>query len=155
MKNAADRSSVPPAVKRFIVHRSSFIVLIALATTVSAQTVRITEKPTSLVSGTLYVPIIAGEPVQRIALFINGVKFAEAPGRTANVQVNVGQYIRRMRMRAVGYDAQDNAVAEDEMVVNDPRPPFRVRLQAPREYPQSGSLALSANVIKPPELDVA
>ena len=44
--------------------------------------------------------------------------------------VKIGEYIRRLRIRAVGYDAQGNVAGEDEMVINDPRPPFRVRLQA-------------------------
>lgn len=126
-----------------------------LAATAGAQTLRITEKPEGLVHGILYVPVVASEPVQRIALFINGVKFSEAKGRAVTVQVNVGLYIRRLRLRAVGYDPQGNAVAEDEMVVNDPRPPFRVRLLAPHSVPASGAMSLSANVIKPADLAVA
>ena len=129
--------------------------LLLLSLPVSAQTVRITEKPSGLVHGILYVTIAAEEPVSRLALFINGVKYSEAEGRQATVQVNVGQYIRRLRMRAVGYDAQGNVAGEDEMVVNDPRPPFRVRLQGPRELPESGTITLTANVLRPPEIQVA
>lgn len=136
----------------FIVHLSLILVV---ALSLKAQTLRITEKPQGLVSGTLLVPIVASDDVQRIALFINGVKFSEGQGHTITVQVNVGMYIRRLRLRAVGYDSKGNAVAEDEMVVNDPRPPFRVRLQAPREIPKSGEMNLSANVIKPGDLTVA
>lgn len=146
---------VQSPVSRFIPHPSSLILLIALSATLNAQSIHITEKPEGLVHGTLYVPIVASEPVQRIEFFINGVKYSEGIGRTLTVQVNVGQYIRRLRMRAVGYDGQGNAVAEDEMVVNDPRPPFRVRLSAPHEVPSSGSMTLSANVVKPPEVNVA
>src|SRR6266540_5884221 len=142
-------------VTRFILHPSSFILLFAIAASISAQSLHITEKPTGLVHGTLYVPIVASDDVQRIVLFINGVKFGEGIGHTLTVQVNVGQYIRRLRMRAVGYDAKGAAIAEDEMVVNDPRPPFRVRLIAPREVPPSGSMTLSANVIKPADVAVA
>lgn len=132
------------------------IFLIAFfATSLHAQSVHITEKPAGLVSGTLLVPIVASNDVQKIALFINGVKFSENPGHTVTIQVNVGYYIRRLRMRAVGYDANGNAIAEDEMVVNDPRPPFRVRLRAPREVPKTGPMNLSANVIKPDDLAVA
>lgn len=129
--------------------KSRLILLLVLAIPVSAQTVRITEKPTGLVSGILYVPIAAEPPVTRLELFINGVKWSQAEGRVANVQVNVGQYIRRLRMRAVGYDGQGNIAGEDEMVVNDPRPPFRVRLQGPRQLPETGSVTLTANVLKP------
>jgi VWFA-related protein len=141
-----------------IFHRFLLVALVALvvvvATPALAQTVRITDKPAGLVDGILYVPVEAQPPVERIALFINGVKFSEAKGDRATFQVNVGQYIRRLRMRAVGYDAAGSVAGEDEMVVNDPRPPFRVRLQAPAELPESGPATLHANVIAPPEIRV-
>ncbi len=130
-----------------------FFVLLA-ATALNAQTVKITDKPTGLVSGTLYVPITAEAPVERLALVINGVPYSEARGRQMTAQVNVGHYLRRLRMRAVGYDAQGNVVGEDEMVVNDPRPPFRVRLQAPPQWPESGNVELHANVTRPVEIHV-
>lgn len=126
-----------------------------MATAAAAQTVRITDKPSGLVDGILYVPIEAGPPVERLALFINGVKFSEAAGDRITVQVNVGQFIRRLRMRAVGYDDAGNIAGEDEMVVNDPRPPFRVRLQAPADLPESGLVVLSASVIAPGDVGVA
>ena len=141
--------------KRFIVHPSSFIVLLALSTSLGAQTVRITEKPTGLVSGTLNVPVVAEGPVERLALFINGVQYTASPGQRMTAQVNVGYYIRRLRMRAVGYDAQGNVAGEDEMVVNDPRPPFRVRLQAPQQWPESGSVELHANLLRPAEIAIS
>lgn len=140
---------------RFLVHRAPLVLLVLLAAaTASAQTVRITEKPTGLTDGVLHVPIEAQPPVERIALFINGVKWREAKGDRVTVQVNVGQYIRRLRMRAVGYDAAGNIAGEDEMVVNDPRPPFRVRLQAPPQLPESGLVTLHAGVIAPQELRI-
>jgi len=119
-----------------------------------AQTVRITDKPTGLVSGMLYVPIVAEPPVERVALFINGVQHAATPGRAMTTQVNVGFYLRRLRMRAVGYDAEGKIAGEDEMVVNDPRPPFRVRLQGPNAWPESGNVELHANVLRPAELHI-
>jgi len=109
--------------------------------------VRITEKPDSLVHGTLNVPIVATDPVVRLALFINNVKFTESPAKQMTAQVRIGDYIRRMRMRAVGYDAAGNVVGQDEMVVNDPRPPFRVKAIA-----SNGSV--SATVTHPIETQV-
>jgi VWFA-related protein len=131
---------------KFIVHRSSFIVLFA-ALSINAQTVRIITKPEGLVHGTLNVPIVATDPVVRVALFINNVKFTEAPSKSMVAQVRVGDFIRRMRMRAVGYDAQGNVAGEDELVVNDPRPPFRVKALASR-----GSI--TASVTHPVETQV-
>jgi len=130
------------------------LVLLFATLALEAQTVRITEKPTGLIYGKLRVPIVATEPVEKLALVINGVPFAEAKSKVIVPVVNVGYYIRRLRMRAVGYDAQGNIVGEDEMVVNDPRPPFRVRLQAPPKWPESGTIQLHANVIRPAEIIV-
>ncbi len=131
-----------------------FLTLFA-ASAASAQTVRITEKPAGLVAGTLIVPVVATEPVEKLVFTVNGAKWAEVNGRTMNVQANVGFYIRRLRMRATGYDAQGNAVGFDEVVVNDPRPPFRVRLQAPPQWPETGTIELHANVTRPAEIRIA
>ena len=129
------------------------ILLLALfAFPALAQTVRITEKPSGLVSGVLLVPVVAEAPVEKLALLINGVPYTEARGTRMTAQVNVGHYIRRMRMRAVGYDGQGNVVGEDEMVVNDPRPPFRVKMQGPQQWPESGTAELHANVLRPAEI---
>jgi Ca-activated chloride channel family protein len=124
------------------------------AMTLNAQTVRITEKPDGLVHGTLNVPIVATDPVVRLALFINNVKFTEAAGKAMTAQVRVGDYIRRLRFKAAGYDAQGNEIAYDEMVVNDPRPPFRVHLSAPPALPKNGPVTMTARVIKPAETTV-
>ncbi|HYI11497.1 MAG TPA: VWA domain-containing protein [Thermoanaerobaculia bacterium] len=139
---------------RLISHLPSLIALLLLTASLSAQAVRITEKPSGLVSGTLEVPIVATDPVTRLALLINGVPYSEAIGQAATVRVNVGHYLRRLRMRAVGYDAEGKVVAEDEMVVNDPRPPFRVRLQGPSQWPESGNAELFANVLRPAEVRI-
>jgi Ca-activated chloride channel family protein len=119
-----------------------------------AQTVRITDKPFGLVSGVLLVPVVAEGPVEKLALLINGVPYTEARGQRMTAQVNVGYYIRRLRMRAVGYDRQGNVVGEDEMVVNDPRPPFRVKMQGPQQWPESGTVELHANVLRPWEITI-
>ena len=108
---------------------------------------QITTKTNTLVYGTLHVPVQARPPVVRVALFINGVKFSEAAGQSLDFPVLIGDYLRRLRIRAIGYDAQGNAAGEDEMVVNDPRPPFRVRLHA-------NAGALEANLVKPEQLAI-
>ena len=125
-----------------------------LASNAAAQSVTFTEKPTGLVSGVLSVPVVATGAVESLALYINGVKHSEAAGRSMQARVNIGQYLRRLRMRAVGLDASGNVLAEDEMVVNDPRPPFRARLQGPAAWPEAGSVELRANVQRPAEIAV-
>jgi Ca-activated chloride channel homolog len=131
------------------------LLVVFVASSALAQTVRITEKPAGLVAGTLIVPVVATEPVERLVFTVNGAPWAETKGRVMNVQTNVGYYIRRLRMRATGYDAQGNEVGFDEVVVNDPRPPFRVRLQAPPQWPETGIVELHANVTRPAEIHIA
>lgn len=140
---------------RFIVHRSSCVVLLLAALSLNAQTVQLTDKPTTLVHGTLNVSVVATPPVTRIQLTINGVKFSEAVGQRATFPVHVGEFLRRLRIRAIGLDSSGTVAGEDEMVVNDPRPPFRVRLQAPAILPPTGDVTLGANVIHPDELKIA
>ena len=113
-----------------------------------AQPVRITQKPEGLVHGMLYVPATVAENVARVELYVNNVKWTDAHGRNVVMPVPIGEYIRRLRIRVVGYDAQNNVAGEDEMVVNDPQPPFRVHLQ-------STDASLSAVIVKPPDLTVA
>jgi Ca-activated chloride channel family protein len=129
-------------VKRLVL---AFLLIAPIA---GAQSVRITQKPESLVHGDLYVPISTSDNVTRVDLLVNNVKWSEGRGRSMVIPVKVGDYIRRLRIRAVGYDAQNAVAGEDEMVVNDPKPPFRVRLHA------NGS-TLEASVIKPSQMDVA
>ena len=112
-----------------------------------AQPVRITQKLEGLVHGMLYVPASVAENVTRVELYVNGVKYTEAKGRSVVMPVNVGDYIRRLRIRVVGYDAQNNVAGQDEMVINDPQPPFRVHLQ-------NGGGMLSVAIVKPPDLAI-
>jgi VWFA-related protein len=126
-----------------------------LATGASAQTVRITEKPAGLTSGTLEVPVAATGRVERLRLFVNGVPRDSVAGREMTTRLEVGYYLRRLRVRAVGYDAGGRVVGEDEMVINDPRPPFRVRLQGPPSWPAAGEVELHANVLRPAEVRIA
>lgn len=118
-------------------------------------TVHFAAKPAGLVSGTLPVSVLAAEPVERLALFVNGVPHGAVAGRAMTAQLNVGFYLRRLRVRAVGYDKAGTEVGEDEMTINDPRPPFRVRLQGPAAWPASGNVALFANVLRPAEVRIA
>ena len=121
--------------------------LLSLSTILSAQSVRITLKPEGLVHGDLMVPISTSEPVTRVELFVNGVKWSEGTGRSMVIPVKLGDYVRRIRIRAVGYDASQKVIGEDQMVVNDPKPPYHVRLHA-------NGTSLEASISKPPGLEI-
>lgn len=115
----------------------------------------ITLKPSGLVHGTLNVPVTTRPEVARTELLVNGAKFGEQTTRSMVFTVPMGGFIRRLRIRAIGYDAQNRVVGEDEMVVNDPQPPFRVKLSAPAELPATGLAQLSAIPTTAPGTSVA
>ncbi len=129
------------------------VALIAAAAFAGAYDVRITIKPRGLSWGDVSVPVTVGSGVETIRLFVNGVESGEAQGRSVIFKVAIGKYLRRLRVRAVGYDAAGVAVGEDEMTVNDPQPPFRVRLSGP-PTPGAEVIELSATVLAPPNLPV-
>lgn len=120
----------------------------------SDAAVVIQSKPTRLVSQSLDIPIITTPEVFRVEVLVNGVKFGEKPGPSPSFTIAIGKYIRRLRVRAIGYDSGGSVIGEDEMVINDPEPPFRVRLLAPAELPASGTVTLSATVTAPSNLIV-
>lgn len=132
-----------------LVKRLLFVFLLLLPHLAIAQAVRITQKPEGVVRGDLLVPVTTAENVARVELLVNNVKYSDARGRSIVMPVKVGDYLRRLRVRVVGYDAQNAVAGVDEMVINDPRPPFRVRLQAPGKLPEHGSVAIAASVITP------
>ena len=112
--------------------------------------VKITLRPTGIVHGTLSLPVSARPEVASVVLFINGIRHSERSGMSMVFQVRLGKYLRRMRFRVAGYDADGNEIGGDEVVVNDPQPPFRVRALAPLALPAAGLAKLSASVSAPP-----
>lgn len=135
-----------------LVALSALIILGSVAGLAGEYDVRITLKPRGLVSGDLSVPVETGADVAAVRLMVNGVEFAEAPGGSPVFKVPVGKYIRRLRVHVIGFDSRGRMVGQDEMAVNDPQPPFRVRLSAPPSLPESGKVKLNANVLSPPNV---
>lgn len=135
---------------------SALILLLLLAVPLVAgeHSVQITQKPRGLVWGTLSVPVAAGESVEQIELRVNGVPFATASGRNVTFNVAVGKYIRRLRVRAIGLDSKGRVIGQDEMTVNDPQPPFRVRLELPAALPEEGSVTMFASVLAPRNIPI-
>jgi VWFA-related protein len=146
----------PRAIMRSI--RLAFaLASVLLTTSLLAQTdapVRITLKPRGIVHGTLLVPVSVSPEVDRIELSLNGLETDEKRGRSVVFSVPIGNYIRRLRVRATGYDASGALVGEDEMAVDDPQPPFRIHLSAPRELPAGGTARLTATVSAEPGVPI-
>jgi VWFA-related protein len=98
--------------------------------------------------------VAAQEPVERLELYVNGVRRNVVTARELRATLDIGLYLRRLRLRAVGYDGGGRLLGEDVMTVNDPRPPFRLELAAPVDWPASGEVLLQANLLRPPELRI-
>ena len=130
------------------------LTLLAVSSAAGADVARVqlTQKPQRLVHDDLMVPVSASSDIVKIALYVNDVKNDEKPGQSATFKIAVGKYLRRLRVRADGIDASGNVVAFDEMVVNDPQPPFRLKLQAPREKVTTGPVVLRGVVTHPTNL---
>lgn len=151
--NEGAGSAVSHRVKRLLL-----LVVIAVLLTGSREAaagVQITQRPRQIVRDTLVVPVLSSPDVVRTELFINGIHAAEHGGGNAIFRVPVGRYIRRLRVRVVGYDASGAVAGEDEIPVNDPQPPFRARLYIPPSLPQSGFVELTASVSAPQNVRVA
>lgn len=117
--------------------------------------VQLTLKPQRLVHGDLLVPVSASSDLRKISLYVNEVKHAERFGQSVVFNVAVGKYLRRLRVRAEGENAEGKVVAFDEMVVNDPLPPFRLKLQAPETLPSAGTASMRAIVTHPQNVAVS
>ncbi|HSN69495.1 MAG TPA: VWA domain-containing protein [Thermoanaerobaculia bacterium] len=129
------------------------LVLVGSAAALAGEyDVRITLKPRGLSWGDVTVPVASGPGIETVTLFVNGVEMGEASGRSVAFRVPIGKYIRRLRVRAVGHDASGAIVGSDEMTINDPQPPFRVRLSAPPRA--EGVVELNATVLSPPNVPV-
>jgi VWFA-related protein len=154
MNTAAPSAVSIRAMKRLVILFAFVVVTFAFSRPASAGPVRITLKPTGLVSETLMVPVSVDPEVARVELLINGVVHGQRTGRSMVFAVNVGKYLRRLRMRAVGYGADGRVLGIDELTVNDPQPPFRLLLQLPPVMPESGFATLTASVTAPPNLRI-
>jgi VWFA-related protein len=127
---------------------------IAASAAAAEPPVRITTQPRGIVHGTFHLPVSVDENVAQVELFVNGVHFGTRTGRSMIFEVPIGEYVRRLRFRAVGYDASGSRVGEADLVVNDPQPPFRLRLSAPEVLPEEGMVDLTANIVAPPNIAV-
>jgi VWFA-related protein len=132
------------------------VVLVVTASCVEAQDsfVRITLKPKGVVFDELKVPVSVSPNVAEIHLYVNGIPHEVRSGRSVLFTVPIGKYVRRLRIRTVGLDAGGRFVDDDEMMINDPQPPFRVRLRAPPDLPDRGMVRMTANVNHPGEMRI-
>lgn len=144
-----------PIVRPGMIRICSFFVMFSLSIAAYAQDaaqVRIGSRPTGLAWGTVEIPVTSSGGVEKLVLYTNGIRWAEIDGGAGIFRLELSRFLRRLRIRIDGLSADGTLLASDEMVVNDPQPPFRVRLVAvePDTDEEEPNGSLSASVTVPP-----
>lgn len=132
------------------------IFMLILAPVVYAQSaelepdeLRVPELPANLVHGLVEIPFAGGANVASVEMSINNVPYRTIEARSGTFELDVGGYIRRLRLRLSAFDAAGRLLSEVEQSLNDPQPPFRVRLRAPRVPEPGTQTVMIATVTRP------
>lgn len=137
--------------------RMLFLLTLLISLPLAAQEaadIRILQRPPELAFGRVDLPVRGGGNVERLVLYTNGIRWAAIDGSSGTFTLNLPKYLRRLRLRVDGLDAEGRVVGSDEVVVNDPQPPFRVRLSA-IEPGEEGQGTMSASIVSPPGIRVS
>ena len=120
-----------------------------------AAEIQLREIPSGVVHGEVTLPWRVTGEVASVVLFVNDVEHQRSSADSGVFTVDVGHFLRRLRLRFEALDVDGEVIADREIVINDPRPPFRVRLRGPSNVPDSGMVLLRASVTAPPGLNIA
>lgn len=142
---------VSPRMTRIVSFVIAFLLYVAAYGQEGVQ-VRIQNRPSGLAWGTVEIPVVSSGAVEKLVLYTNGVRWAEIDGRAGIFRLELSKFLRRLRIRVDGLSAEGQLLASDEMVINDPQPPFRVRLVAvePQVDLDDATGSLAASVTAPP-----
>ena len=96
--------------------------------------------------------IVTGERIERVRFLVDGEAQLTRNRRPFSAEVRLADLPREQLVRAEGYDIADNLVAADEVLINQPRGAFRVRIvEPPAGFRGAGELAVEAEVVIPEE----
>jgi len=100
--------------------------------------------------------LVSGERIVKVIFLVDGEVQLTRTRPPFSAEVRLAQFPREQVIRAEGYDAGDELVAADEVLVNQPRGAFRVRVVEPRRGAAlAGTISARAEVTVPPEHAVA
>ena len=96
--------------------------------------------------------LVSGERIERVVFSVDGSAQLTSRNRPYSAELRLAKFPVEQVVRAEGYDAEDNLVASDEIVINRPRAAFRVRVSEPPEGAEVvGRVAVKADVSVPEE----
>jgi len=96
--------------------------------------------------------LIAGDSIVKVVFLVDGELQLSKTRPPFSVEVRLAEYPREQVVRAEGYDTDGNLVAADQVVLNQPRGGFRVRIAEPRRgIKVSGVIPVRAEIVVPEE----
>jgi VWFA-related protein len=75
--------------------------------------------------------LVTGERIQKVTFLVDGKAQLTTSKRPFSAEVRLEQFPTEQTVRAEGYDAEGKLVAADEVIVNQPRGAFNVRVVSP------------------------
>ncbi len=96
--------------------------------------------------------LISGESIKKVVFLVDGEPQLSKTKPPFSVELRLAEYPREQVIRAEGYDSEGNLVASDEVVLNQPRGSFRVRIVEPRRGAKAnGPTTARAEIVLPEE----
>lgn len=96
--------------------------------------------------------LIAGQRIAKVVFLVDGIVQLTKSRAPFSAEIRLADFPREQTVRAEGYDAAGELVAADEVVVNQPRGSFRIRIVEPRRgTPAAGVVTVKAEVVVPEE----
>lgn len=103
--------------------------------------------------------LVTGSRIQKVVFLVDGKPQLTRTRPPFTAEVGLANFPKEQVVRAEGYDAQDELVAADEVVLNQPRGAFQVRIREPaRGRPavaENGKLEVRAEIIVPENRKIA
>lgn len=97
--------------------------------------------------------LVAGDRVQKVVFLVDGTPQYSRTSPPWTAELRLSEFPTEQIVRAEGYDANGDLVASDEVLLNQPRGAFRVRIVEPKRGGDrvSGPVSTRAEVVVPEE----
>ncbi len=101
------------------------------------------------------IALVTGTGIKKVIFKLDGVPQVTRVGAPWDVELRLSTYPREQIVSAEGYDAAGKLLAVDEVILNQPRGAFRVRIVEPRRGAKlAGEVTARAEVVVPDEREV-
>jgi len=106
--------------------------LVPLAAAAGADSLLLLPPPEDILMGLWRAEaIVSGERIQKVTFLVDGKPQLTTSRQPFSAEVRLEQFPTEQTVRAEGYDAEGKLVAADEVILNQPRGTFNVRIVSP------------------------